>query len=184
MVSPPSFSCPHTCCDYSTARRNDRDKHVKTRHKRCTPNCSSHEPAEGIAVVMETAESMAQKLSRPNKRQRRASIETQKAAPEPRLDRAKILCVLDPTRRKRNLRETQDVSWLIIEPGELQLDDFQEILSCEALSGYVFLLGKGKKIIIYDWVSTRAYTRIYDVHVLCQNPISGVRGLVLHSEAR
>src|ERR1700753_1631189 len=132
MEPPVRHHCSHPCCSYSTPRKNDRDKHEQNvKHRSCT--CEKRTPREGAILMMETPESMAQKITRPKKRRRRDSIETQEATPEPTLDSAKILCVLAPTRREGSFEETVNVSWLTVEPGELQLDNFDEILSCEAL---------------------------------------------------
>ena len=128
MEPPVRHHCSHPCCSYSTPRKNDRDKHEQNvKHRSCT--CENRTPREGAILMMETPESMAQKITRPKKRRRRDSIETQEATPEPTLDSAKILCVLDPTRREGSFEETVNVSWLTVEPGELQLDNFDEILS-------------------------------------------------------
>ena len=158
----PLWTCPHTCgscAPYKTGRRSDFDRHLnKTKHPKCGAGCPKHGgSATNLEFKTETTETMAEKQDRPKKRRR-----TEREGTSPMLEGpARILCVLDPSRKKERYQATtDDVSWLTVTATEVGLEDFSDILSCRALNGYVFGVPRAREelIRIYDWVSTHPYS--------------------------
>ena len=163
------FTCPHVCgCEYSTNRSNDLKKHMSTqaRHRECTRDCPHY--AVIFKIDVETPEGFAAKqLKQPKK----SPVPTATTGP------AKLLCILDPTRREKSCEDTDSLaSWFTVH--DLPLDAVKAILGCERLKGYVFPVRREKQSIrVYDWVSS-------PIHRLSSNlPLTwfdkGVRDVLL-----
>jgi hypothetical protein len=144
----PKFVCPHTCgCNYSAHQPRDVTRHIPvfSKHRYCTQSCPHYWDLSRPDIQVETPESFAtrQKVKKPN----------EKAGLVVEVPWARIICILDPSRRAGSFKDTTyDVSW--ITAAELLPEDVKKVLGCNELKGYVFPV-KGRKdaVRIYDWVS-------------------------------